>query len=109
MSDLSYDVQWFREHIDQWDEFRADLREARRSTASSAGALPELSDRFPDNLTEVVPKLNSARERLVDGFAEGCAAAEAMRDHLHDTAESYIENNTRNEDEVDALMQELDS
>lgn len=109
MSDLSYDVQWLKNHVDDWEDFRLHLSQAWGRTASSYGDLPELNDRFPDVLKEVVPKLNSARGTLVDNFEEGCAAARRMRDLLHQTAVSYIQNNAENEAEIAALTQELDA
>lgn len=108
MADIEYDVQWFKEQIAVWEDFRVKLY-SYWGDLSMAKSLPEINERFPDKLQQIVPKLESANEKLIDNLYKGKDEMAAMKDAMVGTAEAYIKNNAANQTEIDSLTEELDA
>lgn len=108
MADIEYDVDWFKGQIDIWEDFRVTLYDYW-GQLSMAKSLPEINERFPDTLQQIVPKLESANEKLIDNLYKGKDEMTAMKDAMVQTAETYIANNAQNQEEIDSLTEVIES
>lgn len=107
MADIEYNVDWFKTQIEYWDEFAIDMG-ASWIRIKAVDELPELSERFPADIRSVVPLLNSARAKLLENHVQAEEELRAMRDAMEKTANTYIETNAANEDQVEQLKRKVD-
>lgn len=108
MTEIEYNVDWFKGQVAQWEEFHAKMYFYWWNFGMSAD-LPQLNERFPDGLKELVPKLNSVKDKMIDNLHQGETEINAMKDAMVTTVKQYIENNAANQDQVQQLKEEIES
>ena len=107
MEDIEYNVEWFIRQIDYWHEFAVDMG-ASWIRLNMVDDLPTLSERFPAEIREVVPKLNSVRAKLLDNHEQAEKEMRAMEDAMERTAKQYAETNAENQEQVEKLKGMID-
>lgn len=103
--ELRTDVEWFKTHIDYWDDIATEMG-ALETKAKSTSDLPVQMIDMPHVTAAQSSAINSLADRLETAIAGGHTAAEDMVVALRTTIRNYIDNEASSAGQADAMFNE---